>query len=322
MKLARVIPLNSSMVLLGLLLWLLAGATAGVPTAYAGDELQVPQDFSTIQAAVDAAGTGDTIEVDKGIFSENVVIAGKTNIRLRGDDTVLQGSAVGIGINIVNSDHIRVEGFIVDGFHTGIVLEGTHHSRIHDVETRNNVNPTHTRSEAVANHDGLQLIGSSDNLISYVFAHDNGHNGVSLKGGSSNNTLEEITTNDNGKHPSMEDNPAGCGIQLFRDSNDNNVLTKNESLRNAFGILLSGKNAANPDAGSTGNLIEGNEVHQNGRAGIDVRNGSSGNFIIDNDATGNAFLDNRTFDLHDQGVFDNIWKDNEGNANFVIPDDD
>ena len=78
---------------------------------------------------------------------------------------------------------------------------------------------------------------------------------------------------------------------------------------------MSGSNANNPE-GSDGNLIEENEVHGNGRAGIDVRDGSTGNVIVENDAGGNAFLPNGTFDLHDEGVLDNTWDDNEGTPNF------
>lgn len=311
----RLLGLAPPMVLLSILIWLLA---SGVQVTEAKRSVHhVPKDFATIQEAVDAASSGDIIQVARGVYSGPVLIDGKSGLRLFGRNSVLQGSQADVGIMVVNSDRIRIQGFIVDGFHTGIVLNGTDDSRIHNVETRNNVNPTHTRSEAIANHDGLQLIASDNNLITNVFAHDNGHNGITLKDGSSNNILRGNTTNDNGKHPSMVDSPAGCGVQISRGGttgNNNNTITDSESLRNAFGILVSSARDSFP--GSSGNLIEGNEVHLNGRAGIDVRNGSSGNFIIDNDATGNAFLDSGTFDLHDEGALDNTWEGNEGNSNF------
>lgn len=111
--------------------------------------LHVPRDFSTIQAAVDAASTRDIIQVAQGTYNENVVIEGKTDIQLRGESAVLQGSAVGIGINIVGSSYIEVQGFIVDGYVTGIVLEDTHYSRIHNMETRNNNNEATTIPDAL-----------------------------------------------------------------------------------------------------------------------------------------------------------------------------
>ena len=310
----RLLGLAPPVVLLSILIWLLG---SGVQVTEARSVLHVPKDFATIQEAVDAAGSGDIIQVARGTYAEPVVIDGKTGLRLYGRNSVLQGSQEQTGIMIVDSDRIRIQGFIVDGFHTGIVLDDTHGSRIHNVETRNNVNPAHSRSEAIANHDGLQLIASHNNLITNVFAHDNGHNGITLKGGSNNNILRGNTTNDNGKHPSMVASPAGCGVQISRGGttgNNNNTITDSESLRNAFGILVSSARDSFP--GSSGNLIGGNEVHQNGRSGIDLGDGSSGNFIIDNDATGNAFLDIGTFDLNDAGVLDNTWEGNEGNSSF------
>ena len=91
-------------------------------------------------------------------------------------------------------------------------MDNTHHSRVHDVETRFNDDPADVLPAALANN-GLDLIGSSDNLITNVFAHDNGHNGITLKGGSSNNILRGNRANDNGINPDVLSRPAGCGIQ-------------------------------------------------------------------------------------------------------------
>ena len=217
----------------------------------------------------------------------------------------------------MNTSGVEISGFIVEKFDTGILLENVYHSEISEVETRFNVNPASPRSDAIRFQNGLDLINSDNNHITEVFAHHNGHNGITLKGGSNNNTLEENTTNDNGIHPLVLASPAGCGIQISRGGttgNNNNTVIDNESLRNAFGILISGSRAAFP--GSTGNLIEGNDVHGNARSGIDVRNGGSNNVIVDNDATDNGGGGAPNIDLNDQGALDNIWEDNKGNANF------
>ncbi|MFQ6029008.1 MAG: nitrous oxide reductase family maturation protein NosD [Dehalococcoidia bacterium] len=316
MKLANIIPLIIPTFLLVVLIGLLAVTTAGTPTVEATNVIHVAVGES-IQGAVDSAVAGDVIQVAPGTFSQSVLIDGKSDLQLRGANTLLQGSQVGIGLNIVDSDHILVQGLTVDGFEIGIVLENTYHSRIHNVETRNNDDPTHLRPEA-SNHNGLDLIGSHNNLITNVFSHHNGHNGITLKGGSTNNTLRGNITNDNGVNPDVTlGGPRGCGIQLNRDGNHNNIITANESLRNAFGILLSGRNSSNPNPpGADDNTITQNRVHDNGRSGIDVRDKSSGNFIGQNNATGNAFLPNGTFDLRDQGSLDNTWKNNQGNSNF------
>ena len=48
--------------------------TAVLATNAGGAELRVPSDYSTIQAAADAASSGDTIRVAPGIYEEQVVI--------------------------------------------------------------------------------------------------------------------------------------------------------------------------------------------------------------------------------------------------------
>jgi len=54
--------------------------------------IQVPADYSTIQAAVDAANTGDTIQIAAGIYTNQVVIAYK-NLTLSGSPgTVLRAT--------------------------------------------------------------------------------------------------------------------------------------------------------------------------------------------------------------------------------------
>lgn len=313
MKLDHASPIKVPMLAIGVLILLLAVLVPAVSAVHAKSVLRVPKDFATIQAAVNAASDGDTIQVSKGTYTENVLIEGKSSIRLHGQNVLLQGSGAGIGIHVVDSERIRIQGFIVDGYKTGIVLDNTHHSRIHNVESRFNDNPADVRPDALLNN-GIDLIGSSHNLITNVFVHHNGHNGITLKGGSTNNTLRGNTFNDNGKNPDLAPLPAGCGIQLSSDSNNNNTLIDNDVHRNAFGILLSGSSSS----GSTGNMIVENSLHQNDRVGIDIRDGSSGNFVLGNDATGNGngaatgVPGSPNIDLRDQGPLDNTWIDNEG----------
>jgi len=276
-----------------------------------GAVLHVPQDFSTIQAAVDAASPRDIIQVAQGTYNENVLIEGKSDIQLRGKNTVLQGSGVGTGIRIVGSDHIEVQGFIVDGYGAGIVLDDTHYSRIDSIETRNNDNEEVTMPEAF-DLNGLDLIGSDNNLITNVFAHHNGHDGIRLKGGSSNNTLRWNTSNDNGKNPDLLPITVGCGIDIGGDGNNNDSFAENETNGNGWGILLF---AGETDAGSTGNTIVRNRSSNNARSGIDVFEGNHDNFIHQNFTQDNAFGSAGTFDLHDRGDLDNTWQDNQGKFN-------
>jgi parallel beta-helix repeat protein len=64
--------------------WMAAAAAAGLLLAAAPAEartVKVPRDFRTIQAAVDAAAPGDTIDVGRGTYTEEVVIGKDLDLR-------------------------------------------------------------------------------------------------------------------------------------------------------------------------------------------------------------------------------------------------
>src|SRR5262245_61803394 len=66
--------------------------------------LKVPRDYATIQAAVNAAITGDTIKVAAGVYNENVVIS-TSGLRLQGSDgAVIDGAGLtGSGIQVLGT---------------------------------------------------------------------------------------------------------------------------------------------------------------------------------------------------------------------------
>jgi parallel beta-helix repeat protein len=273
--------------------------------ATAGDVLHVPRDFATIQDAVDAAAPGDTIQIARGTFTENVLIDGKSDLRIFGRKTLLDGDGIGIGFYVVNSDHIRIQGFAVQAYEAGVVLEDTVDSRIQNIETRFN------DSDTASLRDGLQLVGSHHNRISNVDAHDNGHNGITLKDGSTNNVIHNNRTTDNGQNPAVAANFGGCGIQLISSGNDQNTISANVALRNGWGIQVGG--------GSNSNEIAQNRSHENARAGVVVLTAGEDNFVVQNKAAGNGLADvppSGTFDLYDQGDLDNTWRNNKGTFNF------
>ena len=76
-----------------LFIWVLIGACLILGYAnlfYAagtGRSLKVPQQYRTIQAAIDAANSGDTILVASGIYKENIQLA---------DGVLLQGAGAAV----------------------------------------------------------------------------------------------------------------------------------------------------------------------------------------------------------------------------------
>jgi len=84
---------------------------ASAVPAFAGTQ-KVPQQHATIQAAVDAAADGDSIVVSGGPYHENVVIAGKTGLKLIGKKATWDGNVNG------------VVGSCLSGSTTGMTIQG------------------------------------------------------------------------------------------------------------------------------------------------------------------------------------------------------
>lgn len=57
--------------------------------------LLVPSQYSTIQAAVGAASSGDTVRVSAGTYNENVIIVGAITLEGEGPSTIIQGAEQG-----------------------------------------------------------------------------------------------------------------------------------------------------------------------------------------------------------------------------------
>ena len=75
-------------------------------------------DFTSIQAAVDAAGDGDTIEVRSGTYVENVDVGKRlTIISASGnpDDTIVQAATSGDHtFNVRGVDYVNISGFTAE----------------------------------------------------------------------------------------------------------------------------------------------------------------------------------------------------------------
>lgn len=85
----------------------------GDPAYSTGVVLRVPDDFATIQAAIDAASPGDTVAVGPGVFTE--FLSMRPGVRLRGSGagrTVLD--AMGHPRNLI--DLTRAPGVVISGF--------------------------------------------------------------------------------------------------------------------------------------------------------------------------------------------------------------
>jgi len=127
--------------------------------------IRVPDDYETIQSAINAAKDEDTVFVASGIYYEEIWI-NKKGLSLVGEDvssTIIQGTEV-----VVAADNVYVNGFTIQNSNTGIVVYGSEGSIINNTRTLNNiigiyllysVNITLTNNNMTANGNNLDVDG-------------------------------------------------------------------------------------------------------------------------------------------------------------------
>jgi WD40 repeat protein len=106
--------------LLGLVAILASGT--GILGVSAGKEIRVPQDYKTIQQAVDAADEGDTILVDVGTYPENLRIAkGLTLIGADRERTIIDGRGSRV-LDISGTALVTVRNFTITNGQDGVFI--------------------------------------------------------------------------------------------------------------------------------------------------------------------------------------------------------
>ncbi|MDD5617312.1 MAG: pectinesterase family protein [Candidatus Methanoperedens sp.] len=133
------------------------------------------QEYSTIQSAIDASGTGDVITVSEGIYSENVVLT-KSGIAIIGknkEKTIIDGKKTGSVIRI-ETDEITISGFTIQNNggsgkeDAGVSLYNANKNMIaNSIFTNNNV--------------GIAIYSSSNNnIVAGNQIRSNGRNGINI----------------------------------------------------------------------------------------------------------------------------------------------
>lgn len=273
--------------------------------------------FRSVADALRTAPAGEVIEV-RGVISERVVIA-TPGIKLRGtanaaiDGAPIDGRGTGI---LIKAPGVEVSGLTVRNFEIGITVDKVADVVIQGNDIHANNNKTANTAPPLVGTDafnGVVLEGATNARIIDNVLRDNGHDGLTLQGGSRNNIVRNNRVLNNGAQTAPS--RFGCGINLFSGTeNSGNQITDNEVNGNHWGILF------NNFAGNTGNLIRNNRVRGNGRAGIAALVNAGGNTIQDNDARDNATFNiapSLSFDLFDAPPLNNVWQNNQGRFNFA-----
>jgi len=199
----------------------------------------VPDDYSTIQEAINSAGWGDTVYVKKGIYHENLEI--NKQVSLIGEsrnstiiDGILEGSKAPI---IIKSDNVTVLGFTLSYGYAAIQIWGDlqycnilenkiTNARFGIKGSRwNNINITGNIFESIGIGSAIRLEDST-----HIFVHsnyiDSCNEGIQLMWGGNYNTITENTIV----------NCKNQGIRL--QESDWNTVTENTLKNNGIGISI------------------------------------------------------------------------------------
>ncbi|MFC1787371.1 nitrous oxide reductase family maturation protein NosD [Halobacteriota archaeon] len=274
------------------------------PTVDAQDEtltiIYVPDDYPTIQAAVNATSDGDTIIVRDGAYTENIFVDKRLTIKSENgyDLTLIQAQNIHDHVFNVTADYVSISGFKIRGanYSSGIYLgSDVDHCNIAD-------------NKVLDNMYGIHLYSSSSNIISNNNASNNWQ-GIRLQYSSSN-----IISNNSAPNKYY-------GIHLY--SSSSNIISNNNASNNNGGIRLSS---------SSSNIISNNNFNTNKYYGIYFYY-SNGNIISNNNASNNwqgiyfwysngNTLSSNTASNNDHGIYVSMSHSNIiSNNNFNLNND-
>jgi len=214
--------------------------------------IYVPDDYLTIQSAVDAATTGDTIIVRDGTYIENINL-NKENLTVKSengaDKTIIQAADSNNNVFKITADYVTIDGFTIKGGSSGVYIGERAWLKVADYSTISNNN-------ILGNNKGISL---ADVFWCSPYGWP-----CFIDGSDGNLITNNVISNSN------------IGIELVRISNNNTIKNNNIS-NSSFGIWL---------YESWGNKFTNNIISNNGR-GIQIIRGYS-NIILDNTISNNS----------------------------------
>ncbi len=243
-----------ALVVIGCAIAVNAGAS---DSTFSSAVIYVPDDYATIQGAVDNATAGDTIIVRDGTYPESVKVKKSLTIQSENGpaNTIVVGNPNDHVLS-VTADHVSIKGLTLKNA-TGLNRVGMYvHANYCDI----------TDNTASNNPYGFFLSESSKNTIINNIASDNVGDGIYLNY-SDSNTISDNIVKRNQRY----------GIRLWRSHN--NTVRNNEVSNNGYGIRL---------ADSHNNIMEKNNVQSSTYDGFFLFY-SNDNSFVDNTANQNNY---------------------------------
>ena len=265
----------------------LGNDTLNLDTTSSHSIIHVPDDFATIQGAVNNAIAGDTIIVRGGTYNENVKVNKRLTIRSDNGPahTTVVAEKANAHVFYVTADYVSIKGFTVENAigknETGLYI----YAGVHIHADHCNI----TDNRAVGNAYGFFLSDSTKNTIRNNTASNNYGDGIYLDYSDSNILSNNTAVKSNHRN----------GIRLWH-SHENGVYNNDVALNNQYGIrldyahdniLVQNKARSNNRDGysldySNNNILINNIANLNNEIGISLIH-SNENTLINNTASAN-----------------------------------
>lgn len=200
-----------------------------------GKERVVPTDYSTIQAAVEAAVSGDTVVIQEGTYKEHVEIRGKQDLTITSagdrDKTFIDGSF------LIISTLTPVKNITISGLSIRNTGYGT--TRGHAIAVRGMVEGLTIKNNAIfgCEKNGIDFsvpTTYSDVMIKNNEIYNNGYDGINLSDDGTNITINNNLIRNNGAVSAT-----GVGVRIASSVTDV-LIKKNVITGNAFANIHPG----------------------------------------------------------------------------------
>lgn len=237
----------------------LGNDTLNLDTTSSHSIIHVPDDFATIQGAVNNAIAGDTIIVRGGTYNENVKVNKRLTIRSDNGPahTTVVAEKANAHVFYVTADYVSIKGFTVENAigknETGLYI----YAGVHIHADHCNI----TDNRAVGNAYGFFLSDSTKNTIRNNTASNNYGDGIYLDYSDSNILSNNTAVKSNHRN----------GIRLWH-SHENGVYNNDVALNNQYGIRLDYAHD---------NILVQNKARSNNRDGYSL-DSSNNNILINN----------------------------------------